>query len=85
MAVAGFGLLGAAIRCAEAMAGDGEPEGSRMNPGAVSLVFGGPAFALAEAAGAGSARRAFPGTATKPAASAAGAPGGWRVRRPRPI
>ncbi len=45
-----------------------------MNPGAVSLVFGGPACAaLAEAAGAVSARGAFPaGTATGFGASAVG-------------
>jgi hypothetical protein len=50
-----------------------------MNPGAVSLVFGGPAcVALAEAAGAVSARR-VPGTAARPGASAAAA---RRLARP---
>jgi hypothetical protein len=80
LAAAGFGLLGAAMRCAESIAGDGERERSRMNPGAVSLVFGGQAcVALAEAAGAVSARRAFPGTAARPGASAAAA---RRLARP---
>ena len=78
LAAAGFGLLGAATRCAESI--DDEREGSRMNPGAVSLVFGGPAcVALAEAAGAVSARRAFPGAAARPGASAAAA---RRLARP---
>ena len=77
LAAAGFGVLGAATRCAESI--DDEREGSRMNPGAVSLVFGGPAcVALAEAAGAVSARR-VPGTAARPGASAAAA---RRLARP---
>jgi hypothetical protein len=76
LAAAGFGLLGGATRCAESI--DDAREGSSMNPGAVSLVFP-TCVALAEAAGAVSARRAFPGTAARPGASATAA---RRLARP---
>ena len=77
MAAAGFGLLGAAMRCAESIAGDGEREGRRVDPGTVSFFGGLACVALAEAAGAVSAWSAFPGTVAF-GASAAGSR--WVVR-----
>ena len=56
-----------------------------MNPGAISLVFGGPAcVARAEAAGAISARRAFPEGRPPTLAHGRQVLGGWRAPEPPP-